>query len=56
MITTIGVAFVLINIVLMIWGPQSKPFPKIMPDRRWAIGQAEIIAEPGPPASRRVSS
>jgi branched-chain amino acid transport system permease protein len=42
MITTIGVAFVLINVVLMIWGPQSKPFPRIIPDRRWAIGQAEI--------------
>jgi branched-chain amino acid transport system permease protein len=42
MITTIGVAFILINLVLMIWGPQSKPFPKIIPDRRWAIGQAEI--------------
>ena len=53
MITTIGVAFVLINLVLMIWGPQSKPFPRIIPDRRWAIGQAEIslaqvfLASPG---------
>jgi branched-chain amino acid transport system permease protein len=42
MITTIGVAFVMINVVLMIWGPQSKPFPRIIPDRRWTIGQAEI--------------
>jgi branched-chain amino acid transport system permease protein len=42
MITTIGVAFVMINVVLMIWGPQSKPFPRIIPDRRWLIGQAEI--------------
>jgi branched-chain amino acid transport system permease protein len=42
MITTIGVAFILINVVLMIWGPQTKPFPKIIPDRRWSIGQAEI--------------
>ncbi len=42
MITTIGVAFILINVVLMIWGPQTKPFPKIIPDHRWTIGQAEI--------------
>jgi branched-chain amino acid transport system permease protein len=42
MITTIGVAFILINLVLMIWGPQAKPFPKIIPDRRWAYGQAEV--------------
>lgn len=42
MITTIGVAFILINVVLMIWGPQTKPFPKIIPDRRWTIGQAEV--------------
>jgi branched-chain amino acid transport system permease protein len=42
MITTIGVAFILINLVLMIWGPQSKPFPKIVPDRRWLVGQAEV--------------
>jgi branched-chain amino acid transport system permease protein len=42
MITTLGVAFILINLVLMIWGPQSKPFPKIVPDRRWAIGHAEV--------------
>jgi branched-chain amino acid transport system permease protein len=42
MITTIGVAFILINVVLMIWGPQSKAFPKLIPDRRWTIGQAEV--------------
>jgi branched-chain amino acid transport system permease protein len=42
MITTIGVAFVLINIVQLTWGPQTKPFPKIVPDIRWAIGQAEV--------------
>jgi branched-chain amino acid transport system permease protein len=42
MITTIGVAFVIINVIELGWGPQTKPFPKIVPDRRWAIGQAEI--------------
>ncbi|HEV8674944.1 MAG TPA: branched-chain amino acid ABC transporter permease [Methylomirabilota bacterium] len=42
MITTIGVAFILINLVLMIWGPQTQPFPEIIPDQRWAIGQAEV--------------
>lgn len=42
MITTIGVAFILINLVLLYWGPQTQPFPEIIPDRRWAIGQAEV--------------
>ncbi len=42
MITTIGVAFILINVVLLIWGPQTQPFPEIIPDRRWAIGQVEV--------------
>src|SRR5215831_9796883 len=42
MITTIGVSFILINVVLMVWGPQTQPFPGIIPDHRWAIGQAEM--------------
>jgi branched-chain amino acid transport system permease protein len=42
MITTIGVAFILINVVLLTMGPQTKPFPRIIPDRRWLVGQAEI--------------
>jgi len=42
MITTIGVAFILVNLVLMIWGPQTQPFPDLIPDRRWAIGRAEV--------------
>ncbi len=42
MITTIGVAFILINLVLLYWGPQTQPFPEIIPDYRWAIGQAEV--------------
>jgi len=42
MITTIGVAFILVNTVLLTMGPQTKPFPRIIPDRRWLVGQAEI--------------
>lgn len=42
MITTIGVAFILINVVLLTMGPQTKPFPRIIPDRRWLVGHAEI--------------
>ena len=45
MITTIGVAFILINLMLLTWGPQTKPFPKLIPNWRWAIGQAEITLE-----------
>jgi branched-chain amino acid transport system permease protein len=42
MITTIGVAFILVNVVLLTWGPQTKPFPKVVPDVRWSMGQVEI--------------
>jgi branched-chain amino acid transport system permease protein len=42
MITTIGVAFVLINIMLLWWGPQAQRFPQLLPNWRWQIGQAEI--------------
>ena len=43
MITTIGVSFIVLNVVLMIWGPQTQPFPRIIPDVRWPlIGQAEV--------------
>src|SRR5262249_59462731 len=43
MITTIGVAFVIINVVQLTWGPHSKPFPRIVPDRRWEIGLVESV-------------
>ena len=56
MITTIGVAFVLINVVLMIWGPQSKPFPRIIPDRRWAYRSGRGLAGAGLPGDRPGSS
>ncbi|HEV8675216.1 MAG TPA: branched-chain amino acid ABC transporter permease [Methylomirabilota bacterium] len=42
MITTIGVSFILVNVVLIALGPQTRPFPGIIPDRRWAFGQAEV--------------
>jgi len=42
MITTIGVAFILINVMLLWWGPQAQRFPQILPNTRWQIGQAEI--------------
>ena len=38
----LGVAFIIINVVQLSWGPQTKPFPRIVPDRRWAIGHAEV--------------
>ena len=31
MITTIGVAFILVNIVLMVWGPQTQPLLALSP-------------------------
>jgi branched-chain amino acid transport system permease protein len=42
MITTIGVAFILINIALLTWGPQTKRFPPLLPNWRWEIGQADV--------------
>jgi branched-chain amino acid transport system permease protein len=42
MITTIGVAFILINIMLLWWGPQAQRFPQLLPNWRWQIGQADI--------------
>jgi branched-chain amino acid transport system permease protein len=42
MITTIGVAFILINVMLLTWGPQTQRFPQLLPNWRWAVGGAEI--------------
>jgi branched-chain amino acid transport system permease protein len=42
MITTIGVAFILVNVVLLTWGPQAQPFPVVIPDLRWTLWQAEV--------------
>jgi branched-chain amino acid transport system permease protein len=42
MITTIGVAFILINVMLLTWGPQTQRFPQLLPNWRWNIGQAEV--------------
>jgi branched-chain amino acid transport system permease protein len=42
MITTIGVAFILINVMLLTWGPQAQRFPQLLPNWRWSVGGAEI--------------
>jgi branched-chain amino acid transport system permease protein len=42
MITTIGVAFILINVVLLTWGPQAQRFPQLLSNRRWTVGGAEV--------------
>jgi branched-chain amino acid transport system permease protein len=42
MITTIGVAFILINLMLLTWGPQTQRFPSLLPNWRWEIGGADI--------------
>ncbi len=42
MITTIGVAFVLINVMLLYWGPQTQRFPQLLPNWRWPLGGAEV--------------
>src|SRR5207249_4494029 len=42
MIATIGVAFILINAMLLIWGPQAQRFPQLLPNWRWAVGAAEV--------------
>src|SRR5262249_35804859 len=42
MITTIGVAFILINVMLLTWGPQAQRFPQLLPNWRWTVAGAEI--------------
>src|SRR5215468_3067621 len=42
MITTIGVAFILINLVLLTWGPQAQRFPQLLPNWRWTLGSVDI--------------
>jgi len=42
MITTIGVAFILINVVLLTWGPQAQRFPQLLPNWRWTMRGVEI--------------
>jgi branched-chain amino acid transport system permease protein len=42
MITTIGVAFILINIALLTWGPQAQRFPQLLPNWRWEVGKADV--------------
>src|SRR5262247_69890 len=42
MITTIGVAFILINVMLLTWGPQTQRFPQLLPNWRWELAGAEI--------------
>ena len=43
MITTIGVAFILINLMLLTFGPQAQRFPSLLPNWRWPLmGTAEI--------------
>src|SRR5262245_36325067 len=42
MITTIGVAFILINAMLLTFGPQTQRFPQLLPNWRWEWGQVEV--------------
>jgi branched-chain amino acid transport system permease protein len=42
MITTIGVAFILVNAMLLTWGPQTQRFPSLLPNWRWELGGAEV--------------
>src|SRR5262249_7408594 len=44
MITTIGVAFILVNVVLMVWGPQTHPFPGIFTVRSSALGRVSLAS------------
>ena len=42
MITTIGVAFILINVMLLTFGPQAQRFPQLLPNWRWEWGHVEV--------------
>ena len=42
MITTIGVSYILFNVILLTVGADSKNFPNPMPSIRWQIGGAVL--------------
>ncbi len=42
MITTIGVSYILFNLVLLTVGADSKNYPNPLPPKRWAIGGATL--------------
>ena len=42
MITTIGVSYILFNVILLTVGADSKNFPNPMPTMRWQIGGATL--------------
>ena len=42
MITTIGVSYILFNVILLTVGADSKNFPNPMPAIRWQIGGAVL--------------
>src|ERR1700733_13065221 len=42
MITTIGVSYILFNVILLTVGPDSKNFPNPLPSIRWQIGGAVL--------------
>lgn len=42
MITTIGVSYILFNIILLGWGADAKNYPNPMPSREWEIGGATV--------------
>ena len=41
MITTIGVSYILFNVILLTVGADSKNFPNPLPAIRWQIGGAD---------------
>ncbi|HZT86833.1 MAG TPA: branched-chain amino acid ABC transporter permease [Stellaceae bacterium] len=42
MITTIGVSYILFNVVLLVFGAESKNFPNPMPTVSWQVGGATL--------------
>ena len=44
MITTIGVSYILFNIILLGVGAESKNFPNPLPTVRWHIGGADAAS------------
>ena len=42
MITTIGVSYILFNVILLTVGADSKNFPNPLPSIRWQIGGATL--------------
>jgi branched-chain amino acid transport system permease protein len=42
LITTVGISFVLMNVILLVKGPRNLPYPSVTPSVRWTFGPVDL--------------